>query len=32
MFSTQTLCDLNVKTNKNQCYSHIPPVIEEEII
>ena len=32
MFSSQPLCDLNVKTNKDQCNSHIPPVIEEEIL
>ena len=33
MFQTiQPLCDLNIKYNKNQCYSHIPPVIEDEII
>lgn len=32
MFSNQPLCDLNVKINKDQCNSHIPPVIEEEIL
>jgi len=30
--NNQPLCDLNIKKNKDQCYSHLPPVIEEEIL
>jgi hypothetical protein len=30
--NNQPLCDLNIKKNKDQCNSHLPPVIEEEIL